>query len=167
MKRLFSLAFLLAVALQVFCHPLHLSVTNINRDHSRLDISLTTFIKDWVTAYFHYHGKLPDPDAPADAQHQWNPWYDEYLAKHFRLTSEHHGEPLVLNVGSVRFDEEESMIVEMTAELPDNSDSLWIYNTLLTDIFGDQKNLVIFGSENNEIGIEFDARKKGHTVSLE
>ena len=58
------------------------------------------------------------------------------------------------------------MTIEMIAELHENPNSLYIYNSLLTDIFPDQTNLVIFGFKDKETGMKFDVLNHDNVVSL-
>jgi len=43
---------------------------------------------------------------------------------------------------------------------------LYIYNAILTDVFPDQSNLVIYGFKQRERGIKFDTRKQDAEVKL-
>jgi hypothetical protein len=54
----------------------------------------------------------------------------------------------------------------MSAKVPSNPNSLYIYNALLTDIFPDQSNLVIFIYGKKETGIKFDVKKHNAEVIL-
>jgi hypothetical protein len=54
----------------------------------------------------------------------------------------------------------------MHAEVREESNSLYIYNALLTDIYPDQTNLVILGFENRETGMKFDVIKHSELVKL-
>lgn len=166
MIRLLVFTSVLCCTSTLLCHPLHLSVASISRDENGLDITLRTFVNDWETAYFHFHGNVLDLGTLDDPDQERHPWFDQYLQEHFRLSGDEEESYLQLGVETIRFEDEESMVIELRAELPENTDSLRIYNILLTDIFPDQKNLVIFGSGKDEIGIEFDARKVDHAVSL-
>ena len=64
------------------------------------------------------------------------------------------------------FVEEDAMTIEMHAEVPSNPNSLYIYNALLTDIYPDQSNLVIFVFEKKQTGIKFDMKKHDAQVIL-
>ena len=62
--------------------------------------------------------------------------------------------------------EDDSMKIELHADLRGKPNSLYIYNALLTDIFPDQSNLVIFEYKENEIGMKFDIRNSSEEVEL-
>ena len=58
------------------------------------------------------------------------------------------------------------MTIEMEAQSQGKPNSLYIYNALLTDIYPDQTNLVIFGFKKKETGIKFDVKKHDAEVML-
>ena len=72
---------------------------------------------------------------------------------------------LALEIDTV-FLEEDAMTIEMHANVPSSPNSLYIYNSLLTDIFPDQTNLVIFIYGKKETGIKFDMKKHDAEVIL-
>ena len=61
----------------------------------------------------------------------------------------------------------ESMTIEMSATLSSKPKTLYIYQSLLTDIYPDQTNLVIFKSGKRETGIKFDVGKHEERLELE
>ena len=61
---------------------------------------------------------------------------------------------------------DENMIIEMHADMQEEPNSLYLYNTILTDIFPDQTNLVIIGFRNRETGIKFDIKKHAEEITL-
>ena len=143
-------------------HPLHLSITNITYENGKLDIRIKSFRDDWEVGYFHFHSKPIDFSVPENRE---IPWFSDYLNKNFRITTEKESPPLTMEIDSV-FVEETSMTIEMHATVPTNPNSLYIYDTLLVDIFPDQSNLVIFVYEKKETGIKFDVKKHVAEVIL-
>jgi hypothetical protein len=144
-------------------HPLHLSITNITYENGKLNISMKTFRDDWEVAYFHYHSKPIDFSDPANRD---LPWFEDYLNLRFSLSFSENEPGLKLELILVEL-EEDAMTIEMQTELPSKPNSLYIYNALLTDIYPDQTNLVIFGFEKRETGIKFDVKKQTAEVVLE
>jgi uncharacterized protein DUF6702 len=143
-------------------HPLHLSITNITYENGKLNIRMKSFRDDWEIGYFHYHSKVIDFTDPAKRE---IPWFNEYLNKRFRIALEEKMPGLPLEIDTV-FMEEDAMTLEMHAKVPSSPNSLYIYNTLLTDIFPDQTNLVIFVYKTKETGIKFDMKKHDAEVIL-
>jgi hypothetical protein len=162
MKQAAMIFILLMVAAVAEAHPLHLSVTNITYENGMLEISMKTFRDDWETAYFHYHSRVIDFSEPANRA---LPWFREYLESCFQITAGAEGDSLEMRVDSILLDEN-SMHIEMHAEVPGKPNSLYIYNALLTDIYPDQTNLVILGYKDRETGMKFDVRKHGEVVTL-
>jgi len=155
-----TLALLLPVQAQA--HPLHLSITNITYENGKLNIRMKSFIDDWEVGYFHYHGKVVDFSDPVNRE---LPWFTDYLKKSFRISKGEEIPELTIELDSISI-EEDAMTIEMHAKLPSNPNSLYIYNALLTDIYPDQTNLVIFVFENKETGIKFDVKKHEAEVIL-
>jgi hypothetical protein len=162
MKPISLLVLLIWMPLQASSHPLHLSVTNITLENGMLKISMKTFRDDWETGYFHYHSRVIDLSTPEGQQ---DPWFSEYLHSKFRIAPEEGADPLPLELDSLVLNED-AMILEMRCTLTSEPNSLYIYNALLTDIYPDQTNLVIFGFGKKETGIKFDVKKHSAEVLL-
>lgn len=143
-------------------HQLHLSITNITYENGKLNIRMKSFKDDWEVGYFHYHSKPIDFSDPAKRE---IPWFSEYLNKRFIISTGKELSGLTLLIDTV-FVEEDAMTIEMHALVPSNPNSLYIYNTLLTDIYPDQTNLVIFVFAKRETGIKFDVKKHDAEVIL-
>jgi hypothetical protein len=162
MKPASIIVILLLWSASVAAHPLHLSITNITYENGKLKISMKTFLDDWETAYFHYHG------AEIDFMEEKNrqvPWFSKYLEDRFAISGGKGKKTEELSIDTIVISEE-TMHIEMYGELKGNPKSLYIYNSLLTDIFPDQSNLVIFEFKEKEIGIKFDVRKYDEVVEL-
>ncbi len=157
---LLTLALLLPV--QSPAHPLHLSITNITYENGKLNIRMKSFIDDWEVGYFHYHGKPVDFSDPVNRE---LPWFSDYLKKSFRISTGEEVPGLSIELDSVSV-EEDALTIEMHAMVTSNPNSLYIYNALLTDIYPDQNNLVIFVFEKKETGIKFDVKKHDAEVIL-
>jgi len=162
MRQIALLTLALLIPLGSQAHPLHLSITNITYENGKLNISLKTFRDDWEVGYFHYHGTPVDFSDPANRE---LPWFHSYLKERFRIAENKDMPGLSLEIDSVSL-EEGAMIIEMHATLYSEPNSLYIYNALLTDIYPDQTNLVIFGLGKRETGIKFDVRKLDAEVVL-
>jgi len=143
-------------------HPLHLSITNIAYENGKLKISMKTFKDDWEVAYFHYHSTPIDFSDPVNRE---LPWLEDYLNKQFRISSSEAGPGFQIEIDSINI-EDDAMTIEMHSLIPSKPNSLYIYNALLTDIYPDQTNLVIFAFKERETGIKFDVRKQTAEVVL-
>jgi hypothetical protein len=169
MKLAGILPLLLWCSVSTAVHPLHLSITNITYENGKLGITMKTFLDDWETAYFHYHG---DTIHFSDPVNRAIPWFSSYLERSFRISLEKDSDPFPLMMESMQLEgastdpEGETLTISMTTSIPGEPKSLYIYNALLTDIYPDQTNLVIFGYRDRETGMKFDMKKQGDAVSL-
>jgi len=143
-------------------HPLHLSITNITYENGKLIISMKTFRNDWQTAYFHYNSRMID--ITEKSLHEGS-WFKSYLDERFMIATSESAKEFNMVIDTVLLNED-SMIVEMHSSTQVKANSLYIYNALLTDIYPDQTNLVIFGFKNRETGIKFDVKKHDAEVML-
>lgn len=143
-------------------HPLHVSVTNITMEENMLNITINTFVDDWETAYFHYYGKPIDLRAPGNTD---NRWFRDYLEASFVVRTTKEGETMELIRDTITFDEL-SMKLELHINLGDQPKTLYIYNAILTDIFADQTNLLIFSAGGKQKGIKFDYNKQEDEMKL-
>lgn len=143
-------------------HPLHLSVTNITYEDGMLTIRMETFRDDWEVAYFHYHSRVIDF---SKAENRQIPWFSDYLSDKFRISPGRDAEEYPLTIDRVETDGE-AMTLEMHARVSSEPNSLYLYQALLTDIYPDQTNLVIFGFREKQTGIKFDVKKHDAEVML-
>ena len=162
MRLISILAFLFLLPAWTHAHPLHLSITNITYENGKLKVSMKTFRDDWEIAYFQDYSKV------VDFTHQRQramPWFGDYLKDRFWLALNKGDRKQNLEIDTVMLGED-SMTLEMHSTVPGEPNSLYIYNALLTDIYPDQTNLVIFGFKNRETGMKFDVKKHDAEVML-
>jgi hypothetical protein len=162
MKLLSLLLLIVLLPVRSTAHPLHLSITNITLESGKLQITMKTFRDDWEVAYFHYHSQVIDL---TDLNEGNRSWMEKYLNSRFRISLDKGSDPFDLVVDNIT-QEEDALTVQMSCNLTMEPNSLYIYNALLTDIFPDQTNLLIFGYMNKESGIRFDVKKQDAEVML-
>jgi len=93
------------------------------------------------------------------------PWFSKYLTNHFYISKKKGEEALSLSIDSISL-KDDAMFIEMSGDLKGKPKSLYIYSALLSDIFPDQTNLVIFEYRKKETGIKFDVRKHDEVLLL-
>lgn len=162
MRKISVLILFLLIPAGLLAHPLHLSITNITYENGKLKISMKTFRDDWEVGYFHYHSQAIDFKDPAMRD---LPWFTDYLSRSFRISTDESEPDLKMEIDTIQL-EENTMFIEMHSDLPSQPNSLYIYNALLTDIYPDQTNLVIFGFNEKETGMKFDIKKHSAEVVL-
>jgi len=161
-KRIPVIASFLLLSTVCQAHPVHVSVVNLYIEDLTLKITVSTFVDDWETAYFHYYGKktnLKDPE------YLNSDWFNNYLAHSIKIHPSKESKAYKLIRDTVYFDQL-SMKIEMHAKLTESPKSLYIYNAILTDIFADQTNLLIFSYEKKERGIKFDFHTREKELNL-
>jgi len=162
MRKISVLILFLLIPAGLLAHPLHLSITNITYENGKLKIRMKTFRDDWEVGYFHYHSKPIDFTDPTMRD---LPWFTDYLNRSFRISTDESESGLKMEIDTIQL-EENALFIEMHSNLPSKPNSLYIYNTLLTDIYPDQTNLVIFGFNEKETGMKFDIKKHSAEVIL-
>lgn len=143
-------------------HPLHVSVTNITLDGNMLNISINTFVDDWETAYFHYYGKPISLKSPGSTN---TAWFRDYLEASFIVSTSKGKEGMEIVTDTITFNDL-SMKLELHINLREKPKTLYIYNAILTDIFADQTNLLIFSAGGKQKGIKFDYNKQEEELKL-
>jgi hypothetical protein len=127
-----------------------------------VNITVNTFVDDWQTAYFHYYGKSIELRERTNLKDEW---FKEYFQSSFRIGITKSDTGIELVTDTIYFNDH-SMTMEMHAKLKDEPKSLYIYNSILTDIFADQTNLLIYSTDGREKGIRFDYHKHEEELIL-
>ncbi|MDA3821198.1 MAG: hypothetical protein PF450_01110 [Bacteroidales bacterium] len=143
-------------------HPVHVSVVNISIEGDILEITIATFVDDWEVAHFHFYGDTLNLKSRKNFEGEW---FNSYLEKSLHIDLNKKGNPLTLVKDTIYFNDL-SMTIEMHAKLTDKAKTLYIYNAILTDIYTDQTNLLIFSNEGKEKGVRFDYKKKQEELKL-
>jgi len=141
---------------------LHVSIVNITIDGLLVNISVSTYIDDWETAYFHFFG---DTILMRSQRHINGDWFRSYFEDSFFLSTEKGGDKFEF-VRDTAYFEDLRLTLEMHIKLNRKPNSLYIYNSILTDIFPDQTNLLIYSVGGREKGIKFDYHKKEEVLKL-
>lgn len=136
-------------------HPLHLSVTNIVIEKDKLSLEMKTFRDDWETAYYHFKGSMLDLSLEENREGEW---LAAYLARSLRISRKAGGNELELVLDSSTVSGE-NMHLHLHCPCKGQVKTLYIYNSLLTDVFPDQTNLVILVKGDREQGMKFDRKK--------
>ncbi len=146
----------------VSAHPLHLSIINVSIEGTVMSVTISTFVDDWETSYFHYFSKPADLTLPENYKGEW---FMGRLEASLQIREKEDDDSVKLTVDNIMFDEL-SMTIEMHGKLKKTPKSLYIYNAILTDIFPDQTNLVIVSLNNKETGMKFDYKTKQKELKL-
>jgi hypothetical protein len=156
MKKIFLILFAFCCISILDAHPMHVSVVNITVDEYYIHINVSTFVDDWETAYFHYYG---DTISFRSKESIREGWFKKHFNESFQIMLNQNNEALDLEWDRISFNDV-SLRLEMHVKLEYKPKTLYIYNSILTDIFADQNNLLIYSSGGKEKGIKFDIHNK-------
>jgi hypothetical protein len=135
-------------------HPLHISVTNIDyaKNEGQIDISVKLFRDDFeLVLYQKYQQQINFEDGPS--QVTTDSIIGRYVEDNFKLEVDRHKVKLILKDKKI---EEGSVWLNYMIDVNHKVGELKIENSLLTDLYNDQKNLVI---------VNFGTQHKGFTLS--
>ena len=163
MKKLFlTLITIFFISGELSSHPLHISIINISIEGKFISITINTYVDDWETSYFHYNSKQIDLSKRENYEAEW---FSNSIDESWQIREKENGSPLAFITDTIFFNNL-SMTIEMHGELQNKPKSLYIYNSILTDIFADQTNLVIVSLDNKQTGMKFDYKTKQEELKL-
>lgn len=153
------------VSLFTMMHPVHVSFTNVEylQQQNEISVSFQVFTDDFELLFYHLYGEALDL-SESDSINQYKEKIDRYFEQHFALRSEERDYKLINN--GYKTDEEFTWFyyrIQLNDDIPDKIE---IKNTVLFDLFFDQKNLLIFKWEAIEKGHQFDLRNKEISITL-
>jgi len=159
------LSFLLNIAIIsgfLSAHPVHIAIVNAEIQNNQLQMTLRTYADDLQVAYFHYHSREIDYNSNENLNSKW---LINYVKNSITIISEPEKDTIDLQINTVNT-EQGSVIFELTGQVPDQANSLYIYNGFLMDIYSDQSNLMIFTASGKERGMKFDIRNQEQVLKL-
>lgn len=155
------LPLLLKPASQEAQHPIHVSFTNMEykAEKNMFHISFRIFADDFTNILEINNNKkvnLKSKSRPADDL------IDQYIKKHFRLKFDNEPfNPDLLKLEYYIYLDEKDEAVQVFYSYKKNKapSKVHIFNSLLFDLYRDQKNLLIFSCQNTEKALKFDYSK--------
>ena len=143
-------------------HPLHITISNIEyiEKESLFEINIKIFKDDFQSIVFQETGILILKDNNLDTTkiNQIN----TYINKHFCIIFD--GKKNQLNFISAE-DKEDAIWIKYNIK-QEIMHNILITNTLLTNLYTDQKNLVIFNYKDIKKGITLNANDTSYTINL-
>jgi hypothetical protein len=148
-------------------HPIHLTVTNIeyNKKTKNFEISIRLFVNDFEKIIYLKNGvqlnigrKNENPKA--------NSYINKYIKSHLQLTINNQ------QINPKKFKLKQKKKEDVTLWLYYNVkykgtfNQITIKNSLMTDLFRDQKNLLIFTYNNKQTPLQFSYRKTSIKIKL-
>jgi hypothetical protein len=129
----------------------------------KVQVSSKVFKDDFKLVLFHLFEKDIDLDN-TEALDQNLDLIQNYYVSHLII---HNGnEKITLHQTNIKVDAE-YIIFDYYFKLKNESKYLEIVNTILLDLYFDQKNMLIFGSHNTEKGYLYNIRETKHQVIID
>ncbi|MDX9694462.1 MAG: hypothetical protein RBT49_01610 [Bacteroidales bacterium] len=146
-------------------HPIHVSVANIeySKDLNKLTVSVKLFEDDFRLLFFHLNQVEVDLKIESNFD-KYNDLIKSYFQDHFKLIS-NNGEILNLEITSWKINED-AIWFHFDSKVENEIKSLKISNSLLLDLYFDQKNLVIVKTSKRELGFQFDYKTTEKVIIL-
>ncbi|MDY6801448.1 MAG: DUF6702 family protein [Bacteroidota bacterium] len=151
--------------LTIMMHPVHVSFTNVEylKEQNEILVSFQIFTEDFELLLFHlYETELHLNNQESVKKNQ--EYIDQYFNHHFKL--KHDDLDVKLENKKIKSTDEFTWFyyrIPLKEYLPER---VTIQNTILLDMFSDQKNLLIIKVAGTEEGYQFDIRKKEILISL-
>ncbi len=146
-------------------HPVHVIIINMDyvQDKNEISLSYKVHKKDFQLLFAHLYQLNIDFEKEGD-YNKYKPKIDEYFSKKFKLV-EKENELDLLNKG-IKTDEEHVWFFYRIS-LKEKLKSIKVLNTLLLDLYFDQKNLMIIQCSGTEKGYRFDINKREEIINFE
>lgn len=159
-SKLTALFLLLTIGAVAENHPVHVTFSNMEYKaaEGKFYISVRLFADDFTNILEMQNNKKINLKIK---NKETDKLVDEYIKKHFRLKFEGAFKPQRMRFEYYIFFNEEEPAVQVfysykTTRAPQQ---ISIMNTLMTDLYRDQKNLLIFSCKNTEKALKFDRSK--------
>jgi len=146
-------------------HPLHVSLSNIdyNKDKQNIEIAIKLFDDDIEAAIYKDYNIILHLNSENE-YFNTDSLINNYINNNFILSF---NKSLKQKMKFVKREKKlDAYWFYFVVEVKDNTESITIKNTLLTNVYNDQKNLITYKSDNNEKGYIFDKNKTVYKIEL-
>jgi len=148
-------------------HPVHLSVTNIeyNEQQKKFEVSIRVFIDDFEKIINYQNNinlKLEKEDELSNA----NYYINKYITDHLKLKI--NGSFVPESKYKLKKREKKDITLWLYYEIKYNKkiEEIDITNQLMTDLYKDQKNMLILTIHKKQYAMEYSLRKITNKISL-
>jgi len=148
-----------------FFHPVHVSIINIDYYSAKkeMDVSFKVFTDDFQLLFIHLYETKIGFNTKEEYFHAKDK-IDQYFNSHFQLMDNERKYNLKF-VGLKKNDDSVWFNYKIEDIKPQNK--LTLVNTVLLDLYIDQKNLVLFKSGETEKGYRYDFKNREFNIDLE
>jgi hypothetical protein len=154
------------VVLTAGAHPIHVSIVNLDyaSDSNRIEMSIRLFYDDFQSLINYKYNTFLDFRQRTRMTQKEQQAISDYIGSSFVL-SDQNEKPINTEFKGWKV-EDMSVWLYFCAKTKPGLKVLQMKNTLMLDLFVDQKNLVITRIGGNQSGFEFDKRIKTQQINL-
>ena len=157
--------FIFLVSLYSMMHPVHVSVTNVDyfQNQNKAEISIKVFKDDFQLLFAHlYQINLDIDNIENDLNSQDK--INTYFSNHFKINIDDKENKELKYKGIKKNDESIWFLYEI--EVSNEPNSIEFINTILLDLYLDQKNMLIFSYNDKEEGFLFNLKRRNYIISF-
>ena len=146
-------------------HPVHVSITNMDYkpDQNKITLSFKVFRNDFQLLFVHLYQLNIDFDDEENYQ-KYEGKINDYFTSHFKIM-DNKDKPYYISYQGMKKDED-SMWFYYDVPINKKKDSFTIINTILFDLYFDQKNMFIFNYNNKEKGYMFNLKQSKQIIDF-
>lgn len=162
------LLFIITFSTVCSAHPIHLSVTNLEyfEKGKYFQMSIRLFVDDFETI-LNYKNNIEINLGKQNELKEAKYYINQYITHNFFIEINDKNIPLNNFILTDYEIKDVSIWITYKIKYRPNFNNLKITNTLMFDLFSDQKNMLIYTQNNNQYAIDFDNNKPEHKINLQ
>jgi len=155
--------FILYIYLALSVHPVHVSITNVEykQEEKKMEISVKVFKADMQLLFIHLDQVNIDFNNLDSIQKNINR-ISNYFDSHLNIISDSDNK---MKFNMLEF-EGDWVLFYYDLQVNNLKDEFFIANSIMFDLFYDQKNMLIFSNDNREKGFMFNSESKKQLIKL-
>lgn len=158
-------ALFFSVALELY-HPVHVSVANVEfKEKDKKAIVSIKLFEDDLKLLFYHLNQVEIDFYDSSSYNKYKDLIIPYFETNFVIVINKKS-MLNLNISDWKINED-AIWFYFESSYKSNFESLEIKNTILLDIYSDQKNLVIIKTKTKELGYQFDYKTTQQQISFD
>jgi len=169
-KKMFTLTFLFNIvffANSLFAHPVHLTVTNIeyNTNDKKFDITIRLFVDDFekiLDTKYNTKLNLFKQNEAKNADF----YIQNYITQNLKLKINGNFINEKKFILEKRSQEDITIWLTFSVKYKQRIHSIEITNKLMTDLYRDQKNMLIFTYQSKQSALEFNYKNTKKTINI-
>ncbi|MCX7955475.1 MAG: hypothetical protein N3A01_09865 [Bacteroidales bacterium] len=145
----------------LIAHPVHVTITNVNFDESKLlfEIRIKIFSDDFENAILKKTG-INVGLTSLTVNKNTEKYMIMYISENFNLYINDRKKPLITEKTKFKYEiKEDATWIDISFNVKEKVKKIKIYNNLLNNLYDDMKNMLIINWKNQEKGIIFAKNK--------